>query len=292
MIRSMTGFGRASASGPSCEVVVEAASVNRKQLDVAANLPRSLAQLEPALRDRVSANISRGRINLSIRVTPAASALADTSIDLEAAARVVAASRMLQEHFSLVGGLSIDTLLKAPGVLRSPEEILTPESVASTLDQAVSDALKSLNAMREQEGAILGHDLLRRLETLAQSIATIRQLAAEVPLRQRAVLLERIKQAGIELQADPDRLERELALFADRSDITEELTRLDAHISQFKSRLTTESSPGRTLDFLCQELARELNTTGVKCAHSGISALIVSSKAELERIREQVQNIE
>jgi uncharacterized protein (TIGR00255 family) len=292
MIRSMTGFGRASASGTSCEVVVEAASVNRKQLDVAANLPRSLAQLEPALRDRVAANISRGRINLSIRVTPAASALADTSIDLEAAARVVAASRMLQDHFSLAGGLSIDTLLKAPGVLRSPEEILTPESVASTLDQAVSEALKSLNAMREQEGAILGHDLLQRLETLAQSIAAIRQLAAEVPLRQRAALLERIKQAGLELQADPDRLERELALFADRSDITEELTRLDAHISQFKSRLTTESSPGRTLDFLCQELARELNTTGVKCAHSGISALIVSSKAELERIREQVQNIE
>ena len=292
MIRSMTGFGRASASGASCEILVEAASVNRKQLDVASNLPRSLAQLEPVLRDRVAACISRGRINLSIRISPAPGALADTSVDLDAAARVVAAARKLQHHFSLSGELSIDTLLKAPGILRSPEEILAPEAVAPVLDRAVSDALKSLNAMREEEGAILQNDLLQRLETLTQSAAKIRQLAAEVPVRQRMALLDRIKQAGVELQADPDRLERELALFADRSDITEELTRLDAHITQFETRLRTEAAPGRTLDFLCQELARELNTTGVKCAHSGISALIVSSKAELERIREQVQNIE
>lgn len=288
----MTGFGRASASGASCEILVEAASVNRKQLDVSSNLPRSLAQLEPVLRDRVAACISRGRINLSIRISPAAGALADTSVDLDAAARVVAAARKLQHHFSLSGELSIDTLLKAPGILRSPEEILAPEAVAPVLDRAVSDALKSLNAMREEEGAILQNDLRQRLETLTQSAAKIRQLAAEVPVRQRMALLDRIKQAGVELQADPDRLERELALFADRSDITEELTRLDAHITQFITRLRTEAAPGRTLDFLCQELARELNTTGVKCAHSGISALIVSSKAELERIREQVQNIE
>lgn len=288
----MTGFGRASATGPSCEVTVEAASVNRKQLDVASNLPRSLTQLEPGLRDRVAASISRGRINLSIRISPAASALADTSVDLDAASRVVAAARMLQDHFSLTGNLSVDTLLKAPGILRSPEEILSPESVAPVLEEAISGALSALNTMRQHEGAILQQDLLRRLDTLTQSVATIRQMAAEVPARQKAALLDRLKHAGIELQADPDRLERELALFADRSDITEELTRLDAHIAQFQARLTTECSPGRTLDFLCQELARELNTTGVKCAHSGISALVVSSKAELERIREQVQNIE
>jgi uncharacterized protein (TIGR00255 family) len=292
MIRSMTGFGRASASGPACEIIVEAASVNRKQLDVASNLPRSLAQLESLLRDRVAASLSRGRVNLSIRISPAQGALAETSVDLEAAARVVAAARKLQDHFALSGGLSIDTLLKAPGILRSPEEILTPESVAPILETAVSEALKSLNTMREQEGAILQHDLLQRLDALTQSVATIRLMAAEVPARQRTALLDRIKQAGVELQADPDRLERELALFADRSDITEELTRLDAHITQFQTRLRTETAPGRTLDFLCQELARELNTTGVKCAHSGISALVVTAKAELERIREQVQNIE
>ena len=292
MIRSMTGFGRASAAAPACEVTVEATSVNRKQLDVAANLPRTLAQLETALRDRVAGSISRGRINLSIRINPGQSALAATSVDLDAAARVVAAARSLKEHFTLSGELSIDTLLKAPGILRSPEEILAPDCVAPVLDAALTKALSALNAMREQEGTILRQDLLQRLDTLSRSVDAIRLLAAEVPTRQRTALLERIRQAGLELQADPDRLERELALFADRSDITEELTRLESHIAQFRTRLDTETAPGRTLDFLCQELARELNTAGVKCAHSGISALIVSSKAELERIREQVQNIE
>ena len=288
----MTGFGRASASGPSCEIVAEITSVNRKQLDVAANLPRSLAQLESPLRDRVAATISRGRINISLKITPTANALADAVVDLPAAARIVAAAKTLRDHFGLTDDLSVETLLKAPGVLKTADEMLPPDTVAPLLASAVADALHTLNAMRETEGALLQHDLLRRLDLLVANVDSIRTLAAEVPAKQRSALLERIRQAGVELQADPDRLERELALFADRSDITEELTRLDAHIAQFRNLLKTESTPGRTLDFLCQEIARELNTTGVKCAHSGISSLIVASKAELERLREQVQNIE
>jgi uncharacterized protein (TIGR00255 family) len=291
-MRSMTGYGRGEATGHGFRFVVELQSFNRKHLDIALNLPRPLYPLEPRIRENIQSVASRGRVQIGCTVLPEGGSAAAGVIDLKLARLYAQSMRQLQAELELEGGLSLDTVLRAPGVLLSPGQDLDPEAAWPTLEGALQAALNGMLAMREAEGEALARDLATRFVTLRECAREIRTRVPEIAALHRKQLLERLQAANVDIAADPERLLRELALFADRSDISEELTRLESHFQQLEKLLGQAGALGRTLEFLTQEVARELNTLSVKSNDVPVSHWVVSAKTELEKIREQVQNIE
>ena len=198
----------------------------------------------------------------------------------------------LQKELKVGGEIGIETILRAPGVLRISEEQLAAEKVWPHLESALNEALDDLVKMREKEGKHLAKDLIKRLKTVRQSLRKIRQLIPGVIKKYRQALQDRIQKAGLEVAIDDERLIKEIVFFADKSDVSEELTRLESHFAQFAHTLRKSEPVGRTLDFITQEIAREFNTLGSKANDADISQLVVVCKAEMEKIREQIQNIE
>jgi uncharacterized protein (TIGR00255 family) len=288
-MNSMTGYGRgeASASGRSC--VVECASVNRKALEVACQLPRELAALEIPIREAVSKRVSRGRVNVSI-VLAATSADATVEIDHTLARGLLQEIRTLQQELALPGDIDMGTLLSLPGVIRTPQQ--TSADYEPVILQALAGALDALIAMREREGENLRRDLSARLDFLRKARDEMARLAPEVVSRYRGELHARIARAGLEIAVDDARLATEVALFAERCDVSEELTRLDSHFAQFAEKLDSGEPSGRALEFLTQEIYRELNTLGSKAGDSALTRLVVEAKVELDKIREQSLNVE
>lgn len=288
----MTGYGRGEAANGAVRFTVELQSVNRKHIDIALSLPRSLQPIESRLREKVQARIARGRVNVAVSITPSGDASVTQCID-EALARLYANSmRRLMEELNLSGGLTLETLLRAPGVLLSPGQDLDAEKAWPTLEQALDCALEELTSMRHTEGTTLSKDLAVRLAKLSELVSLIQERGPQITQNYRAQLLERLRAADLDVSLTDERLLKELALFADRSDITEELTRLKSHFAQMGKILGSTAPVGRTLEFLTQEIAREFNTLGVKSNDAPVSHWVVEAKAELERIREQVLNIE
>lgn len=288
----MTGYGRGEAANGAVRFTVELQSVNRKHIDIALSLPRSLQPIESRLREKVQARIARGRVNVAVSITPSGDASVTQCID-EALARLYANSmRRLMEELNLSGGLALETLLRAPGVLLSPGQDLDAEKAWPTLEQALDCALEELTSMRHTEGTTLSKDLAVRLAKLSELVSLIQERGPQITQNYRAQLLERLRAADLDVSLTDERLLKELALFADRSDITEELTRLKSHFAQMGKILGSTAPVGRTLEFLTQEIAREFNTLGVKSNDAPVSHWVVEAKAELERIREQVLNIE
>ena len=288
----MTGYGRGEATGHGFRFVVELQSFNRKHLDIALTLPRPLYPLEPRVREKIQSVASRGRVQAGCTVLPEGGQAATGVIDLNLARLYAESMRQLQKDLGLEGGISVDTVLRAPGVLLAPGQDLDPEAVWPALDGALQNALNGLLVMRETEGAALTQDLAARIAILRTCAAEVRARVPEIAALHRKQLLERLQAAEVDLTADPERLLRELALFADRSDISEELTRLESHFQQLEKLLGQAGALGRTLEFLTQEVARELNTLSVKSNDVAVSHWVVNAKTELEKIREQVQNIE
>ncbi|RFC46369.1 MAG: UPF0701 family [Verrucomicrobia bacterium] len=291
-MHSMTGYGRGEASTDSVRLSVELHSVNRKHIDIALSLPRALQPIEGRIREKIQSRIARGRLNVNVNLLPSGDAACVQVIDENLAGLYAQAMRQLQQKLGLVGEISLDLILRAPGVLLTPGQDADPETVWPVLEEALHAALQSLLAMRQTEGSALASDLSMRLVSLQQCAECIEARAPNVTQRYRTQLLERLRTAEIEIALTDERLLRELALFADRSDISEELTRLRSHFAQMEKLLQQEGSVGRTLEFLTQEIAREFNTLGVKSNDSQISHWVVEGKAELEKIREQIQNIE
>ncbi len=291
-MHSMTGYGRGEATTNAVRFTVELHSVNRKHIDVALSLPRALQPIEGRVREKAQARVARGRLNISITLVPAGDGAPLQVIDENLAALYADSMRRLQQKLGLGGSLQLDTVLRAPGVLLAPGQEVDAEAAWPVLERALDAALEALLAMRQTEGAALALDLKTRLQTLRDCVALVRGRAPEIPVLYRNQLLERLKAADIEVSLTDERLLRELALFADRCDISEELTRLQSHFTQMDKLLKTEGPVGRTLEFLTQEIAREFNTLGVKSNDASISHWVVAGKAELEKIREQVQNIE
>ena len=290
-MRSMTGYGRGQSGTNGTQFSVELNSVNRKQSDVAVTLPRDLAELEPRVRDLINSEVSRGRLNVVV-ACHTNSAAQKVVIDTAIARTYFNAMRDLQAELGASGEVSIDTVLRAPGVVRVPEEQITPGEAWPHIEAALKDALANLIAMRELEGKHLAKDLIRRLKTVRETLRKIRELHPDVLKKFRQALQERIAKVGLELPIDDDRIVKEVIFFADKSDITEELTRLDSHFTQFAHHLRKNEPVGRTLEFMAQELAREFNTLRSKANDVQISQLVVTCKAEMEKIREQIQNIE
>jgi uncharacterized protein (TIGR00255 family) len=287
----MTGYGRGQSTFNGTKICAELNSVNRKQSEVMVNLPRELALLESPVRDAVNARVSRGRMNVIITVE-ATGTLPKAMLDTALAKHYYRAMLDLQKELKTGGEISIETILRAPGVLRAAEEDISPKDAWEPLEKALTLALDDLIKMREKEGKHLAKDLIKRLKLVRQSLRKIRVAQPAVIRKYRQALLERIQKAGVEVQIDDERLAKELVIFADKSDVSEELTRLESHLAQFAHHLRKNEPVGRTLDFMIQEIYREFNTLGSKANDVEISQLVVTCKAEMEKIREQIQNIE
>jgi uncharacterized protein (TIGR00255 family) len=291
-MRSMTGYGRGDADNGGTKFSIELNSVNRKQSDIVINLPRDLAALEPRIRQAINEKISRGRMNVVVGLHQGANGAVALALDTALARSYHDAMLTLQKELSAPGEITIGTILQAPGVMRSPEQTVDADDAWPTVERALTTALGELIKMREREGKHLAKDLIHRLKVLRQEIKGIRALYPEVVKKYRNALIERIQKAGLDLPVEDDRLLKEVTIFADRSDISEELTRLESHLAQFAHHLRKNEPVGRTLEFITQEIFRELNTLGAKSNDAGISQHVVACKSELEKIREQIQNLE
>ncbi|MGI8819988.1 MAG: YicC/YloC family endoribonuclease [Chthoniobacterales bacterium] len=291
-MRSMTGYGRGEVDHAGAKFRVELNSVNRKQSDIVINLPRELAELEPRIRQAINEKLSRGRTSAIVSHENGAAGVGQLALDTSLARSYHKAMRALQKELKVPGEISIGTILQAPGVLRFSENSVDAAESWSSIEKALQLALAELIAMREREGQHLAKDLTQRLKVMRGEIKQVRTLFPEVVKKYRAALQGRIRQARIEIASDDDRLLKEVALFADRSDVSEELTRLESHLAQFADQLRKDEPVGRTLEFITQEIARELNTLGAKANDAAISRHVVACKAELEKVREQIQNLE
>jgi uncharacterized protein (TIGR00255 family) len=288
----MTGYGRGEADHGGTKISVELNSVNRKQSDIVMNLPRDLTELEPRIRQTINEKISRGRMNVLVTLQESANGERQLALDTGLARSYHEAMLTLQRELSAPGEITIGTILQAPGVMRSPEHSIEATAAWPVLQQALAAALAELIKMRECEGKHLAKDLIHRLKVLRKEIKEVRALYPDVVKKYRSALLERIEKAGLNLPIEDERLLKEVSFFADRSDISEELTRLESHLAQFAHHLRKNEPVGRTLEFITQEIFRELNTLGAKSNDAAISQHVVACKSELEKIREQIQNLE
>jgi uncharacterized protein (TIGR00255 family) len=291
-MRSMTGYGRGEADQNGHRFSVELNSVNRKQSDVVVNLPRDLAALEPRIREAINENISRGRTNVTVTFRNDAAGARQLALDTNLARSYHEAMRALQKDLNAPGEITIGLILQAPGVMRLPDEVVEADEAWPPVEQALRAALADLIKMREREGKHLAKDLIHRLKALRKKLKEIRGLHPDVVKKYRTTLLDRLEKAGLPLDPKDERIIKEISFFADRADVSEELTRLESHLAQFAHHLRKNEPVGRTLEFISQEISRELNTLGAKANDAPISQHVVACKAELEKIREQVQNLE
>jgi uncharacterized protein (TIGR00255 family) len=289
----MTGYGRGECVKDGFKFTVELHSLNRKQSDITIDLPKELVELESRIRDEINAQLSRGRISVVVAYHRS-SAKAEEQIELDVALAKAyhCATQKLQKQMKLNGSLTLETILRAPGVMKLAETPLDAESVWPCVEAALRKALVQMVKMREKEGKFLANDLGQRLGILMAGVEQVRKAAPATVNRYREQLLLRVKEAGLNVPIDDERLLKEVVIFADRCDITEELTRMDSHLKQFREHFDSNEPVGRTLDFLAQEMNREINTIGSKSNAAEVSQQVVKMKAELEKIREQVQNIE
>ena len=289
----MTGHGRGTASANGVKVEVELSSVNRKQMDVSVSLPRSLAALEPLVYEEIHKSLSRGRVTgeVVVRLSTHARQKA-VCVDEALAETYLAELRKAAKRLKLKDDFNGSLLLNLPDVLRYEQPIDAAEKAWPMVSKALKAALKALIQMRTREGAALQKDIEQRFGKIGAALERIKKQAPSVTESYREKLQARLKAAGFAVESSDERMLRELALFADRSDITEEVTRFDSHIKQARQLMQAAEPVGRSLDFLAQEMFREGNTMGSKANDSGILKDVVALKAELERIREQVQNIE
>jgi uncharacterized protein (TIGR00255 family) len=291
-MHSMTGFGRGTAHAATWRAVVEIHSVNRKQAEVVVQLPRELSGFDARVRQAVLGIVSRGRIQVSVQLERGGDATVPIRVNAALARGFDAAFAELSQAVGRGIAPTAADYLRQPGIIDAGSSEIDPEEAWQAVMPALDGALAALAAMRETEGTHLKQDLQARLDALISCVRRITAAAPARPARQRELLMRRLREAGLELDPGDERVLRELALFADRCDISEELTRLGSHFMKFRDYLDASDPPGRALDFLCQEIFREFNTIGSKANDAGIAQTIVAAKTELEKMREQVQNVE
>jgi uncharacterized protein (TIGR00255 family) len=292
MIRSMTGYGKAEAAAEAGRILVELRSVNHRYGEVFIKIPRTLMPFENEVRKCVAGRLKRGKIEVFIQHEGAAAASSRPVVNLELAAAYHEAFLKMKEALGLHEQVTLSLIAAQKDVFIAGERDSGSDDLQQELLAVVSGAVDALDAMRLREGAALMADLASRRENLAALIARVAGRAPCVVAETAERLKERVAQLTGESGVDEVRIAQEIALLADRCDITEELVRFDSHLGQFDETLLLDEPVGRKLDFLLQELNREVNTIGSKANDAEITALVVQLKAELEKIREQVQNIE
>jgi uncharacterized protein (TIGR00255 family) len=300
MLRSMTGFGVAEVAGPGYKLTAELRSVNHRFLDIALRLPRALQIFEDEIKSRLRDRIDRGRLSLAFTFE-AQPGLEDIQLNeplVNAYARAgmeVAARLGLEAGFArdpAAAGPLIAAILAQPEVLNRAVKNLDEETLRSSIFECIDSVVAQANEMKEREGRTLGEDLGRRIALIAASLEHVRELAPRVPQEAKVALEARLRKLLDGGDVDPQRLAQETALVADRSDITEECVRLASHLSQFRDTMRSKEQGARRLGFLLQEMHREVNTIGSKTAQLEITHEVLRMKEEIEKLREQVQNLE
>jgi uncharacterized protein (TIGR00255 family) len=290
MIKSMTGYGRGQGEIDGLSFSVEIKTVNHRYADIGIKSPRFLAPLEADIKKQIQQVLKRGKIDLFITLDHTAALTNKPVVDEQVARAYVEAFRALQQVSGLPGDISLEFLAGQKDVLVMKDAEFPQDDLKECLSLAIDNALSAIQLMREKEGAATAADIENRLDLLAESLQQIEKLAALVPEWQKK-LHDRLARLQ-ENDGDPQRIAQEIAIFADRCDISEEVTRFNSHLSQFRELIWKDEPVGRQLDFLVQELNREANTMGSKSNDATLTRHVVTLKAELEKIREQVQNIE
>lgn len=294
MIRSMTGYGRAEAAGARTILSIECKSVNHRHLDVSLKLPRVLGAFEADARRLIQAAVQRGRVDVSATLTaPEGSVLNPLTVNLAQAKEYAEAARTLAAALDLGDGPSLGWVMGQSGVLSREEQApLSAEEAWPLLERALSSALAELVERRETEGRALGQELSGLGATLAAHVDTVAVRAPMAVERRAGRLRERMQTMLAGAEVDQSRLATEVAVWADKTDVSEELARLRAHLAQLGALLAGDGPVGRTLDFLIQEINREVNTIGSKADDLEISQAVIAAKSTLEKMREQVANLE
>jgi uncharacterized protein (TIGR00255 family) len=294
MIHSMTGFGRGEAGDQTARFEVEVRGVNHRFLEIRFRLPAELSNREPELRSEVAGKASRGRVDIWVNRVPLKEPEAIVAVSREMVARSLDAASALASEFHLPGSLSLESVLALPGAVRIDyRKDSAPDSEADALRRALGAALEEFEKARASEGEKLRSDLQGRLEALHSELAGVERIAADAPREISERIRRRMAQLLEGVALDEGRLAQEVAYLASRGDITEEIVRLGAHIREARTSLESPSAPvGKALDFLVQEMNREANTIGSKSENLAIAQAVLRIKAEVERIREQVQNLE
>lgn len=292
MISSMTGFGRATAAAEGREITIELKSVNHRYLDLAFRMPRHIGFIEDALRQLLSEQLSRGHVDIFVNYRNMRTDARTVVIDEALMGAYLSAARKAAHQYELKDDITLSAAMRFPDVTDMIEAEEDRDAVAALAREAALRAVTALKRMRAGEGERLCNDLLNRVTTVEAIAAKIDVRAPFVVEEYRAKLNERIESMLGSVEVDRTRLATEVALFADKASINEELVRLASHVTEMRRVLGSDEAAGRRLDFIVQEMNREFNTIGSKANDAEITSLVISGKGEIEKIREQVQNIE
>ena len=292
-MKSMTGYGKGMVAGEDFSVSVDLKTVNNRFLDIHLRIGSELTALEPSIKKRITSRLTRGRVDVAVSMERSAQIAFELNRPLIAG--YVNALKQLQQDFDIAGELDINVLARIPGALQ-PARNGIDERMITALEQALDQALDELEKMRVQEGEALKHELRERVNKIESLVPVIESSAGGLADAYRQRLQKRIgellNRSGQVVEIDPVRLAQEVAYLADRSDVSEEMVRLRSHLSQFQEALDAPGETGKMLDFLLQELNREANTTLSKSTDLVIKEAGLAIKAEVEKLREQVQNVE
>ena len=293
MLHSMTAFAGAETNEDNLSVTLEIRSYNSKNLDISLRMTSAWQPLEERVKRMISDRVSRGRIEVNLQLTDRSEKTLSFDIDQAKADAFHQALLKLKDTLGLGGEISLDMISSAPGIIKPAETVRDPEADWPVVSAVLEKALSDLVAMRRKEGAFMEKDLAERLDFIESALKNIEASAGDLPTHYQARLSERIvKLTEGQVALDAARIAQEAAILADRSDISEEIVRAGSHIQQFRHIMAGEAPTGRKLNFLLQEFNREFNTMGAKAGSASVSHTIVDVKSELEKMREQVQNVE
>lgn len=290
-MKSMTGYGRATAAFEGYSLTVQVSSVNRKTLDLTVALPEEWESLEPAVGQLVRKFAARGKVHVDIELTgdkSTSTATWDEAAASQALDRVAAFARKKKVPFAPTPEL----LWQVANSQKNTNQLPGAEAARATVSATLTKALRAFAAMRAKEGESLLVDFIKRTELLHRLVEAISARAPKVPANYREQLMRRLREAGLEINLEDERVLREIALFADRCDVMEEITRLRSHFEQFAALLKSDGEIGRKAEFILQEIGREVNTIGSKANDLMIARAVIELKNELERVREQIANVE
>jgi len=293
MIKSMTGFAAAEVIAGDVTVTVDIRAYNSKYLDIVLRMPSNYMALEEKIKGLITGQIARGRLEVKVQIKDGSEGTVAFEIDWARARAVHGALAQLKDELDLEGDISVDHLLSVGGMIKPVEAVDQSDTIWLTVMECLTRALKDLEAMRRKEGDFIAEDLNARLDFIATCLVEIKGDTDNLINQYQVRLKERIAALTQEtVELDPARIAQEAAYLADRSDISEEIVRAKSHVKQFRHIMRSGEPGGRKLNFLMQELHREFNTIGSKIGHADTSHRIVDIKAELEKIREQIQNVE
>ncbi|HPC86727.1 MAG TPA: YicC family protein [Smithellaceae bacterium] len=292
MIKSMTGYGRVETVCDGRNIVVEAKSVNHRFLEISLRTPAALYPLEMEYKKKIGERFRRGRIDVSIRLEGEGAETSRVHLNMEVARDTFEILSRLRREFNIEEPVSLKDLIGFRDIFTPPAETKLDTDFLDRVEQTLLEALSMLVRMRHDEGIALFSDMHGRLQAVREILEAVRLRAPQVVLEYQKRLSERVRELTAGMNPDPARLAQEVAILADRCDITEEIVRMGSHIDQFEALLESEEAEGRKIDFLLQEMNREINTIGSKSSDVDVSRCVIEMKSELGKLREQAQNIE